>query len=429
MNTSLLSFLSQSIATASAILFTFLFCKNIYGCKYDKKRFYIIGYFIAATLMIVINQIHNPYINGIYSFLSVNLICIALFESNIKKIWLHNLLFWFMFCFCDVITVLIWSIINGNSLDGVLSNYQLMLGSNILNIIFMFALYRIYLAVMQKIKFQSIQLKIALFLITMTFFEVWVLLTYVYQITDRSDSINIFILLIGFLVVNVFFTYVLSQVSEVYKYKYELSLAEKLCETHLSNYMEISQKYEEARTIIHDIKKHIVVADNIDNEELSSRDEYLSGVYERMDELFCCFHCSNKILSVVLSQKISAAKSKGIYVDLSVEEVPMDFIDDFDITAIFMNLWDNAIEACEKVKERKYISLSISRFNDFILVNMENSYNGVISPKNDLYISTKPNHDGVGLKSVKVAVKRYEGVFMTKYNDISFRAEITIPIT
>lgn len=204
MNTSLLSFLSQSIATASAILFTFLFCKNIYGCKYDKKRFYIIGYFIAATLMIVINRIHNPYINGIYSFLSVNLICIALFESNIKKIWLHNLLFWFMFCFCDVITVLIWSIIDGNSLDGVLSNYQLMLGSNILNIIFMFALYRIYLAVMQKIKFQSIQLKIALFLITMTFFEVWVLLTYVYQITDRSDSINIFILLIGFLVVNVF---------------------------------------------------------------------------------------------------------------------------------------------------------------------------------------------------------------------------------
>lgn len=429
MNTSLISVISQIITTLSAVLFIFLFCKNIYGCKFDKKGIYVIGYFLAAALMIGINQINNPYINGVYSFLSVNLICIILFESNIKKIWLHNLLFWFIFCFCDLITVLVWSIIDGNSLNGVLSNYHFMLGSNILNIIFMFVLYRTYLGFMQKVKFQSIQLKIALFLIVITFFEVWVLLTYVYQITDRSDSINIFILLIGFLVVNVFFTYIISKVSESYKYKYDLSLAEKLCETHLSNYTEISQKYEEARTIIHDIKKHLAVADNIDNDELSSRDEYLSGVCERMDTLFCCFHCSNKILSVVLSQKISAAKSKGIYVDLSVDEVPMDFIDDFDITAMFMNLWDNAIEACDKIKERKFIKMSISRFNDFILVNMENSYNGVISPKNDLYTSTKPNHDGVGLKSVKMAVERYEGIFMTKHNDISFRAEITIPIT
>lgn len=429
MNTSLLSFISQCLTTATAILFIFLYCKSIYDCKYDKKGWYVIGYIISVMLMIGINQLGNPYINGIYSFVSVNAICIILFEKNVKKIWLYNLLIWFVFIFCDAITVLIWLTVKGITLDGTLTNSQLMLVSNILNIIFMFAAYRVYLSIVQRIKFQAIHLKTALFMIIMTFFEIWVIVIYAAQIDDRSDGINLIIMLIGFLLVNIFLAYILSQVTEAYKYKYELSLAEKMCEIQLSNYAEISQKYEEARTIIHDIKKHLIVADNIDNDEISGRDEYLSGVYERMDTLFCCFHCSNKILSVVLSQKISAAKSRGIYVDLSVDEVPMDFIDDFDITAIFMNLWDNAIEACEKVKERKFINMSISRFNDFLLVNMENSYNGVILPKNDLYISTKPNHDGVGLKSVKMAVERYEGIFVIKHNDISFRVEMTIPIT
>ena len=110
----------------------------------------------------------------------------------------------------------------------------------------------------------------------------------------------------------------------------------------------------------------------------------------------------------------------------SVEDVPMDFIKDFDITAIFANLWDNAIEACDKVDDGKYISMDISRQNNFLLVNIENSYNGVVIKNKDGYISTKNNHDGMGLKSVQLVVEKYDGVFTTIYNTVAFRAEITL---
>lgn len=428
MNTELLSFISQSISTATANLFIFLFYKNLYGCKYKKKRYYLVGYFITVLLMICVNQIGNPYVNMVYSFISANAVCILLFESQIKKIWLYNLLLWFMFIFSDAITVLMWSVIEGNTLNEILSNSQLTLGSNILNIIFMFAFYRIYITFMQKINFQGVQIKIAAFTIIMTFFEIWAVTAYAGEITTRRGGINMLILLIGFLLINLFFAYVLSQVSEAYKFKYELSLSERLNEMYLTNYMEISHKYEESKAIIHDIKKHLSVAEKMkdDNE---AQTEYLSEVYERMNDLFNFFHCSNKILSIILSQKISYAKSKGIKVNVSVEDVPMDFIRDFDITAIFANLWDNAIEACDKVSDGKYIAMDISRRNDFLLINIENSFNGVIIKDKDVFTSTKPDHDGVGLKSVKLVVEKYDGVFMTSYNAVAFRAEITLFLT
>ena len=72
--------------------------------------------------------------------------------------------------------------------------------------------------------------------------------------------------------------------------------------------------------------------------------------------------------------------------------------------------------------------MSITRVNDFILINIENSFNGILKTENKNLLSTKQNHSGVGLKSVKFSVEKYEGVFMTNYNSKSFRAEITLPI-
>ncbi len=426
MNFKIISFIGQSIIAVTANLLYFLFYKNIYGKRYEKNKYYVLGYIITVLLMICVNQIGNPYVNMVYSFISANAVCIILFEPQIKKMWLYNLLLWFMFIFSDAITVSMWSVIEGNTLNEILSNNQLTLGSDILNIILMFAFYRIYITFMQKISFQGVQIKIAVFMIIMTFFEVWAVTSYAGEISNRSGGVKLLILLTGFLFINIFLAYVLSQVSAAYKYRYELSLAERLNEMHLANYTEMSHKYEESRAIIHDIKKHLMVANELNDNKCQNR--YLSDVYKRMDKLFGGYKCSNKILSVVVSQKMSFAKSKGINVVISAEDVPMDFIDDFDITAIFANLWDNAIEACNKVENEKYIEMSITRINDFILINIKNSYNGVIKSENKNLLSAKLRHSGVGLKSVRLSVEKYGGVFMTNYNSKVFCAEITIPI-
>ncbi len=426
MNFEILSVISHIAAVAVLELLLFLFYRNIYRCRYNKKIYYISGFIISVILMECVNKIGVPILNMFYSFASEFAVCIILFESNIKKIWFHNLLLWVILSIADVITVLIPLVISGGTVGNVLADEQGMFIGNISYIILMIAGYKIYMIFMQKINFKGIQFKTAAFVIIMNFFDFWIIISFGEKITDRADGIKMIAMLLAFLLINLFFVYVLNRLSEAYRYKYELSLSERLNEMYLSNYTEMSHKYEQSRALIHDIKKHLMVANELDNKE--TKNQYLSDVYKRIDELFGGFKCSNKILSVAVSQKMSYARSKGIEVAISAEDVPIDFVDDLDITAIFANLWDNAIEACDKVTDKKYIEMSMSRVNDFILINLENSYNGVIKTENKNLISTKPNHSGVGLKSVKYSVEKYDGVFITNYNDKTFRAEITLPI-
>ena len=89
-------------------------------------------------------------------------------------------------------------------------------------------------------------------------------------------------------------------------------------------------------------------------------------------------------------------------------------------------MWDNAIEACDKVDENKYIAMDISWRNNFLLINIENSFNGVIIKDKDVYRSTKPDHDGMGLENIQLVVEKYNGVFMTLYTATASRTEITL---
>lgn len=427
MNTELISFLGQCLVSAAINLFAFLFFHKQYGEKYQKK-YYIISYVVAVLLMVAVNQINEPYINMVYSYISINAICLILYESDWKKAWLHNLLIWFIFAFCDAVTVIIWSVVEGNTLEGTLSNDQLMFGSNLLNIIIMFTAYRVYLIFVRRINFNSVQLKIALLMIFITFFETWIIISYSSQISDRMGGVQVIIMLFGFILINLFLTYVLSIVSKSYQYEHELCMIKQLQEMQLENYKETEQKYKESRAIIHDIKKHLNVLDDLKKEEAQKANEYRDHINMQMDKIFCGFHCSNRIMGIILSQKMSKAKSEGIRVDVSVDEINMDFISDIDITAIFANLWDNAIEACRKSEQNKYIIFNVSKFNGFLLINLENSFNGVCKTKGRAFLTTKEHHEGIGLSSIQASVNKYDGIFKTEVNDKIFKSEITIPI-
>lgn len=427
MNTELTSFLGQCLVSAAINLFAFLFFHKQYGEKYQKK-YYIVSYFAAVLLMIAVSQINEPYVNIVYSYVSINAICLIMYESDFKKTWLYNLLLWFICICCDVVTVLIWSVVEGNTLEGTLSNDQLMLGSNLLNIIFLFTAYRVFLLFVRKINFNSVQIKIALLMISITFFETWIIISYSSQISDRMGGVQVIIMLIGFLLINLFLTYVLSIVSKSYQYEHELGMIKRLQEMQLENYKETEQKYKESRAIIHDIKKHLNVLDDLQKEDAQKAKEYRDHINMQMDKIFCGFHCSNRIMGIILSQKMSKARSEGIRVDVSVDEIDMDFISDIDITAIFANLWDNAIEACRKAEQNKYIIFSVSKFNGFLLINSENSFDGVCKTKGRAFLTTKENHEGIGLSSIQASVDKYDGVFKTEANDNIFKSEITIPI-
>lgn len=425
MNINIISLLSQSISTAIVNLLFFLFLKSAYGAKSYRRIVYIGAYFISTILMLGINQFDILILNALYSYIVFNLICVLLFDAKLRNVWLYNSLYWFLLASCDAITINIWSVINDTSLEKNLEDYQLMICSNLFNILLMFAVYMICVTAIKKIEIHAVQWKLALFMTTMIFFEIFIVVSFAPEISSRAGGIKLIFILVGLIAINVFLSYVISQLSIAYSYKYELSLAERLREMQLANYKEIEQKYSESRAIIHDIKKHLMVIDDLNK---SKTDEYTQNLYNRLNEIFSGFKCSNRILSIVLSQKISYAKSEKIDVSLNIDDVQLDFIDDLDITAIFSNLWDNAIEACRKIDNDRYIKIKIGIINNYIFIIMENSCDGNLLPNGKYFLSTKENHKGIGISSIKMSVEKYNGYFSTESFGNYFRANITIPV-
>ena len=103
-----------------------------------------------------------------------------------------------------------------------------------------------------------------------------------------------------------------------------------------------------------------------------------------------------------------------------------------DLTSLFGNLLDNAIEYEEKVEDvkQRFILLKISRKGHIISVHIENYCNTSVQFKDGLPLSTKGDnrYHGFGVKSICYIVKKYNGnIRFYKENDI-YNADIIFPV-
>ena len=194
--------------------------------------------------------------------------------------------------------------------------------------------------------------------------------------------------------------------------------------------MNINMKYNQSIKIIHDMKKNLRVYEDLKDNQRA--DDYKQTLENEIGKLFRGYQCSNTILSIIISQSLSQAEREHIIVDVKMEDLSLSFITDLDITAIFANLWDNAIEACKDMEEgKRHIDFIMRKVNGFIIVNMENVYfiNKLVFDKKGRIVTSKEDHMGVGLSIVESVVEKYNGFFHINKNvQDKFVVELTIPI-
>lgn len=78
-------------------------------------------------------------------------------------------------------------------------------------------------------------------------------------------------------------------------------------------------------------------------------------------------------MDILLTDKTVIMKEKSIEYEIKVDNVNLDFIEAIDVTTIFGNLLDNAIEACEEVKQERCIHIKVNAFHEMIVIRIENS--------------------------------------------------------
>lgn len=99
-----------------------------------------------------------------------------------------------------------------------------------------------------------------------------------------------------------------------------------------------------------------------------------------------------------------------------------------DISTIFGNAIDNAIEACEKLAEdQRLITVKAECVRDMLLITIENSTLTEVQP---MERTTKQDHflHGFGISNIKNAVEKYGGQCSFRQEDGTYRLKILIPI-
>lgn len=196
-------------------------------------------------------------------------------------------------------------------------------------------------------------------------------------------------------------------------------------QTEKTYYAILEQQNEHLMVYAHDAKKHLAAINALNEDPQIGN--YLSKLSEQLAIYTRYCHSGNKLLDVMIHKYSVDCELRGIHFECDVKSCNLSGVSDLDLVAILGNLMDNAVAAAEHSRE-KTISLATSWRNDYSVIILSNSSDCPPKTADGSLITSKRNSasHGYGLKSVKQALKNYEGDFDWTYDDQKKRFTVTV---
>ena len=191
-------------------------------------------------------------------------------------------------------------------------------------------------------------------------------------------------------------------------------------------YAALKKQSEDAHVLMHDINRHLNTLGHIseNNEDVA---DYLSAISDDFSVNNPVDYCGDPTLNLIVHRFYERCRSGGIRFDVNIREAQIDFMTAPDITALFDNLLENAYEAAA-VSHDKMIELNICMRNkSFTMIQVANSCDITPTTENGELITRKgtPYH-GIGTKSIRRIVKKYDGDLKWQYREKERVFETTI---
>lgn len=185
----------------------------------------------------------------------------------------------------------------------------------------------------------------------------------------------------------------------------------------------IDQKY-------HDLKHYIMALRATPDQ--AQRALCLDAMEEDLRGYEAHTHTGNQVLDTILTSKNLTCRRLGISLTCTADGGLLKFMDVMDLSAVFGNALDNAIE-CEaglSDPEKRMILLSVTGRQGFVLIRVENYCEGTLSYREGLPRSTKgdPAFHGYGLKSIRYVAGKYGGTLTTKLENSWFTLCVLLPL-
>lgn len=412
-------------------------CKKVFDYTSEKKAsnlrintmFILIIFFMLFLLKINV----HPNIRIATSILLTFVLYSFNYDINIFTGMMTTLLYWMVLLGVDGLSmsIIIWI----HSLD----NMSMLLVNNLYRLqsitlgksmmIVILGMYRIIKFEIEIDKKDIVYLGIPIIANISSFF---VIFKYVFKFSkdnliNESQILNTSMLLF---LSNISIILVIRKIRRDSKLLAEKDMMKKNIDMQYKYYMSLKENQLKMRQLYHDMKNHIICMKKLNECGYTTKD-YVDNIENKIISYNNMFDTGNILLDIILSEKKKTCDYKNINFECNINFTKCDFIDIEDVCSIFSNILDNAIEACEKIKDNdKSISLEGKIIEKFFVLKATNTKSNKINIKNKKVISDKKDKflHGLGIKSIKNSVEKYKGETVIEYTDNSFAIKILIPL-
>lgn len=423
-----MQFVLDCVTTLLIAVLCFFMLFQKYEIKKDRLILRITGIFgiIAVKIGIILLKIAplNLFMSLIMCFAVIKL----LYKCKIRTVLLYSFIYDSMTMITDAFGVLLVSKFYGNTITETLGATDLVWHHHIWNWIMLLFLSRIIALVIQKNDNINIRWYEFIFYIFLLLYEVIFFASVSSAIQDYMSGNFLIFLMLGFMILNLCVMIILNRISSARESEQRLRLMQQQEELQHQMYRELQKKYAETCKIAHDINRHVSsLKALIETNDCSDKaQKYLSELTEESNRLYPAIKNQNPMLEIILNTTKAKCLSYNIDFSMSIEDFEMPFISDMDMTTIFSNLLDNAIEACREIaKSRRKIRMIMRAQMGLIVIKITNPCADFNISDIKFGRSTKKNHSGIGLSNVRKAVEKYEGIMNVENEKFMFSVTIT----
>ncbi len=235
----------------------------------------------------------------------------------------------------------------------------------------------------------------------------------------------------GILFINMLIFYLYNALLDTYVKLEENSLYERKIACYANQVDVLMQSEKKINSLRHDMKHHlnellIMATGRQSKQDIAEYIQNMQMFMENKKEFSCS---GNMEIDSILNYMLYKAQESLKEIEYKIS-IPKEIgILSFDLNIIFGNLLENAILAADS-SNRKWLSVFVHFDKGMLFINIQNSYNGTLNKRNEIYLTTKTdktNH-GIGLQNVKRVVKKYDGSIEISDKDNIFDIKIVLYI-
>ena len=252
-----------------------------------------------------------------------------------------------------------------------------------------------------------------------------------YFIENERQGQLFWMLAFGMTGLNIYLFYFIQDTAKRERMVQEKRIFEIEADNQLKLYESISASVEEQQKISHEYQNQLMcIQVLIQREEYKKLKEYIEEITGSVLQNLDYINTNNIIINAILNEKYKQAQEKGIAIVFKISDLTYISMKDQDVALLLSNLLNNAIEACQKCKNKKIIKCKLVLENNNMIISVRNTYDGNIRFVDGNYLTTKKqdtSKHGLGMKNMIQVIDNYGGIYSIRHTEKEFIFSIIIP--